>query len=214
MTTYSWGKVPNGLKTSKQELRDCMNVLESAGYVFNDMGATDADIAMIKKAYEYRSRGFELSEVGNMLMKPEEMSDTYRKLLLETTYSLDELVDLLGWAKIHVIQIASNLQKSGYEFPLNGAGKRIYTNDAVLRIRKVGEFSDFGMGISAAAQKVMEIPVDDFKSDSDVKEDVVVVPSNVFSQILHNQAKTEKLLASVLDELKDVKEGLRELKRR
>ncbi|MBE7114524.1 hypothetical protein FT641_18105 [Bacillus paranthracis] len=213
MTAYSWGKVPNALKTSKQELRDCMNGLESAGYVFNDMGATDEDIAVIKKAYDYRSRGFEFREVGNMIMKPEEISDTYRKLLSETTYSLDELVELLGWLKIHIIQISSNLHRSGYVFPLNGAGKRIYTDDAVLKIRKVNEFSEFGMSISAAAQKVMEMPADKFKLDSNDTEDVVSVPANVFSQIIQNQIKIENVLINLLDELKDVKDELKELKR-
>ncbi|MBX9158438.1 hypothetical protein ACTFR8_22855 [Bacillus cereus group sp. MYBK15-3] len=213
MTAYSWGKVPNALKTSKQELRDCMNGLESAGYVFNDMGATDEDIAIIKKAYDYRSRGFAFCEVGNMIMNPEEMSDTHRKLLLETTYSLDEVVELLGCAKIHVIQIASNLYKSGYEFPLNGEGKRIYTNDALVKIRKVNEFSEFGRGISEAAQKVMEMPEDEFKLDSNGEEDVVSVPADVFSQIIQNQIKIENALVNLLAELKGIKDELKELKR-
>ena len=214
MTTYGWGKVPNGLKTSKKELRDCMNGLESAGYVFNAIGATEEDIEILKKAYDYRKRGFEFWEVGHMLMKPDELSDKNKKLLSETTYSLDELVNLLGWLKIHIIQISSDLAKNGYKFPLNGAGKRIYTNDALLKIRKVNELSEFGMSIGEADQKVMEMPDVGIKTENESNEDVVNVPAGVFSQILQTQLKTEKLLTDVLGELKDVKEELKELKRR
>lgn len=213
MVTCSWGRLPNVLKTSKKELRDCMLGLERFGYVFNAMSATTEDIEVIKKAYEYRRRGFEFWEAGYMIMKPEGLSDEYRKLLLEETYNLDELVDLLGLSKAHLIQISSNLHKNGYVFHLNGSEKRIYTNDDVLRIRKVHEFSEFGMSISDAAQKVMEIPEDEFERGSNGEEDMVSVPANVFSQIIQNQIKIENVLVNLLDELKDVKDEVKELKR-
>ncbi|MFV1457296.1 hypothetical protein, partial [Bacillus mycoides] len=153
-------------------------------------------------------------EVGHMLMKPDELSDKNKKLLSETTYSLDELVGLLGWFKAHIIQMSSELAKNGYKFPLNGAGKRIYTNDALMKIRKVNEFSDFGMSIGDAAQKVMETPNVAIKTENKSNEDMVVVPADIFSQILQTQSKAERLLIDVLGELKDVKEELKELKRK